>query len=93
MESLTTQYECCFNTIIGEFNGRRYEIKVLVYGIYSLFFIYIHCSIEVSEQIEYPIFTREIYSQCEIASGGFCSGVCSSEIRVTQFIILYLCYR
>lgn len=35
---------------------------------------------EESDQIEYAIFTREIYDFCDITSGGFCTGVCSIEV-------------
>ena len=40
MESLTAQYGCCFNTITGEFSGRRYEIKVLLYSMFLIYFVY-----------------------------------------------------
>ena len=59
-------------------------------------FILMHCSNDVAEQIEYAIVTGEIYSLCNTASGGFCNGVCSSEIRLTNQVIVllyHLCYR
>ena len=71
--SITEEYGCCFNSFAVEFSGRRYEMIMLVF---LVFFIFIHCSAEVFDQIEYRILTREIYSLCNIASGGFCNGVC-----------------
>ena len=44
----------------------------------------------VSDQIEYAILTRDIYDLCGIESGGFCTGVCSNEIRLTNIIILFV---
>lgn len=34
------------------------------------------CSNEIDDQIEYAIYTRNIYTLCGIQSGGFCTGVC-----------------
>ena len=74
---MTTEYGCCFNTLLGELLGRRYEMMMLTklqLIILSLYDI-ILCSNEVDDQIEYAIFTREMYELCGISSGGFCTGV------------------
>ena len=54
------------------------------------------CSNEVDDQIEYAVFTREMYELCGISSGGFCTGVCSYVYSIGNqqlFHILFSFFR
>ena len=60
----------------------QYSLNLLVEGTYEIMrFTYWWNNLltlrsdEVTEQIEYAIFTREIYGLCGMSSAGFCTGV------------------
>ena len=87
--NVTAEYGCCFNTIVTEYNSRRYGIVLLDVAIYVLI---LHSN-EVSDQIENMILTSEIYEFCGITSGGFCEGVCSGEVGQYYCYSNLFCFR
>ena len=46
-------------------------------------------STEADDQIAYAIHTRDFYDLCEISSPGFCTGVCSVEINLPDYFVIY----
>ena len=44
---------------------------------------------EADDQIAYAIHTRDLYDLCEISSPGFCTGVCSIEINLPDYFLIY----
>ena len=56
------------------------KMTILCYCIEGLFVNL--CSNSVFDQVDFAIFTREMYRICGVSSSGFCAEVCSNGVRI-----------